>query len=178
METEKIQLITNKICEGNFSASDVGILFVWLRPALVAQDPILLDIANFVAHSEGRTKGISFEHVHSYVKNFITVSEKGGTIYGRPPVFKGDEVIQRLVNILKKINLDFDENKFSAQRGLIVEHLLWLMEETKFTFNDPKVVRCYLKRAGSGMMFCLQVNLKSPFIKMSPGAVIQCDLFG
>ena len=142
------------------------------------QDPLLLDIANFVAHSEGRDRGVSFEHVHSYVKNFITVSEKGGTIYGLTPVFKVGEVIQRLGNILKKLNLNFDENKFSVQKDLIVERFLWLMEETEFQFNDPKVVRCYLKRAGSGMMFCLQMNLKGPVIKVPSGAVIQGDFFG
>lgn len=71
----KVEDLVNKICAGNFVSSDIGLLFIWLRPKFTGK-PMLLDLANFVAHHDDRDRGISFEHIQSFVQNFIEVSER------------------------------------------------------------------------------------------------------
>ncbi|MCX6738180.1 MAG: hypothetical protein NTY11_02075 [Candidatus Parcubacteria bacterium] len=176
MKTEKIQKILNKICTADFICSDVGLLFIWLRPSF-SNDQILLDLSNFVAHSESRDRGVSFNHVNSFVMNFISVSEKGGTIFGRSAVFNKTDVIQRLITVLQTLGLIFENNKLFSQRDKLADCLQELIEETEFRFADPRIIRCYVKRSGRGMQFCLEADLKGPAIKMTPGASVCSDLF-
>jgi hypothetical protein len=175
--SDKMKDKIDKICEGDFGCSDIGLLFIWLRPTF-AHMPILLDLANFVAHNDERNQGTSFEHVHSYVKNFIEVSEKGGTIFGFQPVFVREEVIENLIEVLKRQNLiNKNEDKLRQQKDRIINCLLEIMDEVEFKFKDPRVVRCYLKRDGQKMFFCLNLDLRGPRIKTSPSATIQSNLF-
>lgn len=176
MKTEKIQQKVDKICEGDFCDSDVGLLFLWLRSEF-ENDPVLLDLANFVAHGDERDRGISFTHVHSFVENFLEVSEKGGTIHGLQPVFQRDDVIERLMGTLKRLGIVFDENKFSAKKDAVIDNLMTLMEETNFQINDARVTRCYARRNGSKMMLSLQANLVGPFIQMTGNASVESNLF-
>jgi hypothetical protein len=176
MKTEKLSQLLEKICTGEFSSSDVGLFLIWLRPAF-DNDPILLDLSNFVAHSEGRDRGTSFNHVNSFVSNLLSVSERGGTLFGQPALFQKDDVMRRLINILQDYNLPFSRERFLAQAENFINSLQELMEETEFQFNDPRIVKCYVQRAGGGMRFCLQANLTGPFIKMSGSGSICSTLF-
>lgn len=177
MKTEKIQEIINKISKGDFTCSDIGLLFVWLRPCFF-KDQILWDLSNFIAHhSEGRDRGVSFDHIHSFVENFLSVSERGGKIPGLPPVFRRNDVMQRLLSVLKNLKLQFEDDKLIAQKDSLVECLQKLIEETEFKFNEPRIIRCYVKRLESRMLFCIEADLKGPVIKMSPGASVCSNLF-
>lgn len=175
-QTNKLNNFVQKICSGNFTESDVGMLFIWLRP-LVSNDAVLLDLCNFVAHYGERDRGVSYEHIHDYVNNFIRVSEEGGTIFGHDLVFISEKVIEDLAKVLDNQGIVFNKVEFKDQKVKIIDALLGLMEETDFKFDDPRVVRCHLKRNGQKMGFCLNLNLKGPRIITSPGASILVNLF-
>src|SRR4030042_4165023 len=98
-------------------------LFIWLRPNFV-NNPHLLDLANFVAHNDERDRGVSFEHIHAFVNNFIEVSEKGGTIRGLPSIFSKEKVITDLEAILNASGLKIDKDKFENQSDKIIDCLL------------------------------------------------------
>lgn len=176
IKIHKIKEMVDKICSGNFSCSDVGLLFILLRPIL-SPEPILVDLANFVTHGDEKDRGISFKYIHSYVENFIKVSEHGGTIFCPPPVFNKEKVVESLIKILKSLDLSLNENKLREEKDVIVNYLLELMEETEFRFEDSRIVRCYLRRDGQKIMFCLNLNLTGPFIKIPPSMTIQANLF-
>jgi len=176
MKIERIQQKVNEICEGSFCAADIGLLFVWLRPKLKG-DPVLWDLANFVAHNDERDQGVSFDHVHKFVKNFLEVSENGGTVFGLQPIFQRDDVISKLINVLKRLGVIFEETKFIAQKDLLIDYLMQMMEETDFNIRDERITRCYLRRNSKIMMFSLQANLKGPVITMSAGASVESTLF-
>ena len=176
MKTEQIQELITKISKSNFNSSDVAVLFIFLRQVF-SQDPILLDIANFIAHSEGRTRGESFDSTYRYVDQFILVSKQGGSIKGLSPVFKREDVINRLIRVIKKNNFNLDEKEFHTQKDSIINQMHYLMKETELKLPQPEVVKCYLKRLGNKMKLCLHLNLKEAFIIISPSACIQIDLF-
>ena len=176
MRIEKIQSLVDKICNGKFTSSDLGLFFIWLRP-IVSDDEILLDLANFVAHNNERDRGVSYNYVHGFVINFLDVSEKGGTIHGLQPLFNKDLVISKLEATLKKNRVVFDIKKFESQKDLIIENLITLIEEADFFFKDKRVIRCYLLRRNNTMMFCLKADLKGPFIRMSSDASIVTNFF-
>ncbi len=176
MKTEKIQEIINKITDGNFTCSDIGLLFVWLRPCF-SKDQILLDLSNFITHSDGRDRGVSFNHIFTFVNNFLSVSERGGQIRGLPPVFLRDDVMRRLLIVLDNLKLKFEDEKIISQRDSFVDCLQKLIEETEFKIDDPRIIRCYIKRSESKMLFCMQADLKGPVIKMSPSASMCSNLF-
>ena len=177
INTNRIERLIQKVYSGTFDSSDIGVLFIWLRPIFVDNDS-LFDLSNFVAHNDERDRGISFDHVHAFVNNFIEVSEKGGTIHGLQPVFSKEKVISGLEEILDALGLEIDKDKIENQSNKIIDCLLELMEETEFHFEDPRIVKCFLKRNGQKMMFCLNLDLKGPFIRTSPNASIMLNLFG
>jgi hypothetical protein len=176
MKTERIQQKVDSICGGDFCDADVGLLFVWLRPHL-KKDPVLWDLANFVAHNDERNQGISFNHVQGFVRNFLEVSEKGGTIYGLQPLFQRDNVIERLTHVLNRLGITFTETDLLLQKDRIVDSLMSLMEDTEFLIRDKRVIKCHTKRQGGAVMFSLQANLKTPNIEMSEGASVESTLF-
>ncbi len=141
-------------------------------------EPILYDLANFVAHNDERDQGISFTSIDSFVQNFIEVSMKGGTIYGKRAVFSKRVIVEKLIKLLESILPDFDETAFELQRDNIIESLVETMEEVDFKISDPRVIRCYIKRVGAHkLVFCMNINLIGPFIQISEGANIQTPLF-
>jgi hypothetical protein len=168
--------MVNKICEDDFCSSDVGILFIWLRSAF-SKDEVLRDLSNFIAHSEGRDKGISFKYVESFVSNLIDVSKRGGTIASRPSLFSGGDIMDRLAKILEILQIEFEIKKLKSKESLIIQSLQELMEETEFRIKDPEVTRCYLRRSNGRMSFCVQAKLNGPVIKMGSGAAICSNLF-
>lgn len=178
MKISKLQGVTQKICDGDFRAADVGLLLIWLRPSLnPSADPLLLDLSNFVAHSEGRDRGASFDYVNSYIKNLIAVSERGGTLVGRASLFTRADTIGLLIKKLKSINVAFDEQKLAAQGTKLIECIYELLEETDLKIEDPRIIRCYLKKTDQGVKFCIEANLIGPAIRLAPGAVWQCNFF-
>lgn len=177
IKTDKLEKIINKIYTGRFDCYALGLLFIWIRP-VVGDNKIMWDLANFVAHIDERDRGVSFEHIHNFVTNFIEVSEKGGIIYGIPSVFDKEKVMNELIIVLDKLNLNINRGKIIDQKDKIIECLLELMEEAEFHFNDPRIVKCFLKKEAQKMKFCLNLDLKGPVIKTSPNAIIQSNLFG
>ncbi len=173
---QKIQTLVDNICSGNFSNSDVEVLFIQLREDFF-DTPILLDLSNFVAHGDERDRGLSFEYVKSYVMNFIAISEKGGAIFGGRPVFQSISVVNELIRKLEILNIIFDKNKFLSQKDKIISSLQDLMDETDFKFIDPRIIRCYLRKVNNRVMFCMKLDLKGPVIKTSPDAIISSYLF-
>jgi hypothetical protein len=176
MRIEKLQKLVNEICAGDFTYANVALLFIWLRPAF-SKDHILSDLSNFIAHSEGRDRGLSFDHVNAYVANVLVVSEKGGTIFGVPPIFNRVDVMNRLVSVMVMVGLKFDEISFRKQENSLISGIQAAMEETEFHIADSRVIRCFVKRSGEVMQFCLQANLNGPAIKMGPGATWCASLF-
>ena len=105
---KKIQKIVSKICKDDFRDSDIGLLFIWLRNIYCKQnDPILYDISNFIAHYNDRNEGASFDHIHPFVENLLAVYEKDGKITALPPVFRREDVLQRLAKTLNTLKIDF-----------------------------------------------------------------------
>jgi len=101
---KKIQKIVSKICKDDFRDSDIGLLFIWLRNIYCKQnDPILYDISNFIAHYNDRNEGASFDHIHPFVENLLAVYEKDGKITALPPVFRREDVLQRLAKTLSNL---------------------------------------------------------------------------
>ena len=176
IKVNRIEKVLQKIYLGNFDEGDVALLFIWLRWDFV-DNASLLDLANFVAHNNERDRGVSFEHIHKFVYNFIEVSEKGGSIYGLPSVFNKERVIKDLEEVLETLGLKIDKDKIENQSTKIIDCLLELMEETEFRFEDSRIVRCFLKRNGQKMTFCLNLDLKGPFIITSHNTIIQSNLF-
>jgi hypothetical protein len=177
MKLEKIQVIIDNICQNNIaSENDIGILFVFLRPQF-SKDIILLDISNFITHSEGRTRGASFEHIYSFVKSLISTSKNGGSILGLSPIFIGDDVINRLAVVLIRIGIIFDRQVLLTRKDLIIDNLQRLMKGTEFVFDEPEVVKCFTQRDGDKMYFCINPMVNTALIKMHPGMTIRGRLF-
>jgi hypothetical protein len=175
-KTGKIQTLIDSVCSGDFSSSDIEILFINLRKDFF-DEPILYDLSNFVSHGDERNRGASFDYVHSYVKNFINVSEKGGTVYGRDSVFQSDSVMKLLIQKLKSLDFKFNENQFICQKEKIIDSLKELMDDTDFKIEDPRVIRCYIRKDKNRVIFCMNLNLNGPVIKTSPNATIVSNLF-
>ena len=107
MKEHEIQEITDNIIAGVENKYEIGMLFIRLRPH-VAKNPILLDISNFVAHYDGRDKGVSYDCVNEFVLSFLSASEKGGSIVANGPVFSSTDVMKNLISTLTKIGIKFD----------------------------------------------------------------------
>jgi hypothetical protein len=177
MKIEKIQKIISNICENKSTTeSDIGLLFVFLRPQF-SKDKILLDISNFITHSEGRTKGASFDHVYTFVKSLISTSKSGGTILGLPPLFKSEDVIERFSNVLEKMGILFDKQLLMNQKELVIDNLQKLMTGTEFEFTEPEVVKCYTLKERNKMFFCMNPLVNTALIKMPPTMTIRGHLF-
>lgn len=158
MRTDKIQQRVDKICEGNFCDADIGLLFVWLRPKL-KEDPVLWDVANFVAHNDERDQGISFEYVQKLITEFLTAFENGGEVRVGGSVFKSDDLINRLMSVLRKLKIQFDDEKIINQKVMIIDSLQGLINGVSFLLKDePRVVRCYVEKSGSKMNFHAELS--------------------
>jgi hypothetical protein len=172
---EIVQSIVNKISTGSFDFSHVGLLLIILRFNF-SKDSLLAELAHFVAHDE-RDRGISFRQIDFYVRNIIDVSERGGTIFGLPPIFNKTKVIEDLMKMLSSLGIIYDEDSVREQKEKIISELLYLIDEIKFEFDDPRIVKCFLKREGDKSYFCLNLDLKGPRIFTSPEATIRGELF-
>lgn len=121
-------------------------MFILLRN-FFSQDEILLDISNFVAHPEGRNKGKSFIYIHKFVIKFLTVFEEGGEIKINEPIFRRDDVINRLISVLKKLQLQFNDQEIIAQKETIIKYLQESIDNVDFQFdNEPRIIRCYTQK--------------------------------
>lgn len=164
---QKIQEIVSRICKDDFRDNDIGMLFIWLRSIYFKQpdlfnDPILYDISNFIAHHEERDEGASFNHIRPFVENLLAVYENDGKIIALPPVFRREDVLLRLVKALKALKIDFSANEILNRADSIIDCIKNLLDEGKFKFEDPRVIKCYIKKKESEMYFCVEINHKSP----------------
>lgn len=176
MKKHEIQEITDNILAGIENKYEIGMLFIRLRPH-VAKNPILLDISNFVAHYDGRDKGVSYNCVKKFVLAFLSASEKGGFIPANGPVFSSTDVMNNLISTLTKIGINFDTQDLLNKSDFLVEAIKSLITDTEFRFSDPRVYKCYVGRFNNSLRFCMRFNLKGPEIQSSPDAVISIDLF-
>lgn len=158
---KKVQNIIDKICVGDFNSNDIGMLFIRLRSTF-ANKSELRDLADTIAHNEGRNKGASFEYIHSFINNLISLFEqRPGTMVIPQPPFKRAKIIEELIKILRALNIDFDETIFREREKSIISCLLDSIDDTEIIFKpfDSKIVKCYLKRDEGQMYFCINLNI-------------------
>lgn len=178
IKTTKIKEVLLKIYNDTYCSSDIGLLFLWLRPIIKGEN-LLMDLANFVAHGDERDQGASYDHILKYILNFIDVSESRGTIHGLKPLFNKQEIIIKLIKIIDKLDVGLKKDEIIKRTEGITNSLLDLMEESEFNFSkvDERIVRCYLKRVDKKILFCLNLNLSGPHIIVPPDMTIQSTLF-
>jgi len=181
MKTKKIQPIIDSICKGIFNISDVGFLFTSLRPIFKNESPILFDLGRFVAHNDEEVySGVSFKHINKFVENYIKFCESvpGVDIDIPKSLYCKEEVISQLVCVLRKLEINFDENRLIVQKELIIEYLLQLIDETEIKIDNKQVVKCYIKKQGSEVLFCFHACIMGPIIRRNPSASNCFSLFG
>lgn len=178
-QIKKIENTVHKICDSDYDSDEIAALLMWIRPGL-QENTTLFDLSNFVAHSDVRDRGGTFDNIYMYIKNFIEVSENGGKIIGPAPLFISDSIIDELVIVLKSYTPNADSVKIIKQKERIVECLQIIMDDIEFSFSkkDSRIVKCYLKKENNKVYFCLNLSLKGPRIITSPSATIQASLFG
>lgn len=173
----KLIKLIDKVSGGDYCNSDAGLLLVWLRPYF-NDHKLLKDLGDFIAHNvEKRFGGSSYLYIHSFVDNFIKISEKDGDLKFLGPVFDSKNVLDDLVEVIKKIHSGFDENNFRKQKDRLINEIIDFIDETEIEFTDPRVVRCYLEKNGQAILFCLNLDLNGPFIRRNPKAAIKVSLF-
>src|SRR6266849_4713042 len=80
---EDLQSIVTEIEKGSFERKDVKALFSDLREHLQEGD-IIREIAHFIAHPRGRTKGITFTHLQKFADVFVKAAKYGGKFEVKP----------------------------------------------------------------------------------------------
>jgi len=134
---EDIQSTIELIEKGTFNRKDIKTLFIDLRPLLQEGDPIK-DIAHFIAHPEGRNKGITFKHLQTFVNDFINAVEKGGKFTSKP-VFPQKQAIDKLIQDLTDLGFAVNKTFFLAQSIKIMQSILEIIQDTPINLNNNKV---------------------------------------
>jgi hypothetical protein len=109
-----VEIIVRNIESGIFSSSDVATLFIQLRPLLKTKGDTspTEEISNFIAHPEGRNRGVTSEHCKKFVDHFYEVMSKGGVLEVKH-VFTRLEVVADLKRRLSSLGIDSDFEKNS-----------------------------------------------------------------
>jgi len=163
-----LQEAFNIICDGNFTKNDVLAFMIRLRQ-FKPIDPILVDLCDFFAHAEGRTKGESHRFIESFLGKFIDASEKNAGIVIPTPFFNKKEVIDKILVHLSNHKLKVDELAFAKYANRFIDLLLDSLDNVEYIIKNPKVNRCLIKREGAETFFCF--NLKN----ISRNAIVRRD---
>lgn len=169
MRTKKVHYIDGliaKICSGDFDCCVIESLFSCLRYTF-SGDPIMLDLANFVAHNENRDKGLSFDYVQKVLNDLYQASQNGGQLVFKK-IFIREDIIEKTIKKLVYLKFNFDLKKFRNQKGKIIDCIKTIMEDTEFEIEiDCDGVKekkeCFLyKDANGSIMISTKMNLRGP----------------
>ncbi len=156
----KRQKLVDKISNDNFSSSDVGQLLVYLRGDF-PDSQRLTELANFITHSEGRTRGLSHDYINDFITKLIATFENSGSITIPKQLFERNSVYEELIHVLKTMDIVNEVAKFRQQKDKFIEFLLELIDEVEIKLKETKVKHCSLIKDGSIMYVCFIIESKS-----------------
>src|SRR6266849_1017373 len=130
---EDLQSIVTEIEKGSFERKDVKALFSDLREHLKEGD-IIREIAHFIAHPRGRTKGITFTHLQKFADVFVKAAKYGGKFEVKP-IFLQNEVMEQLVDDLSSLGIVVNKTLFSVQAAKIMRYLLEVIDLTPISLK-------------------------------------------
>lgn len=135
-----VQELAYKISSDNFDWTHIALLLVYLRPLIKNKRPQLFELTNFVPHGDIRNQGDSYKHIKDYMWNFINIaeSEKGGTIFGKKPVFKKSHLLKELMEGLNDLEVQYDKKYILKNEPKIIDAILKIVNETTFSFKLDK----------------------------------------
>jgi hypothetical protein len=169
----EIDKILNLIYDNKFNANDLAMLFIYSRQ-LKNADKIIVELGDFIAHSDTRIKGTGHNSILKYIVDIIDVSNKSGTIVGNRVIFHKTQIILSLIDLLEKNRSRFDKKKFVRRESKIIKYLFEKLDNITFEFqtkdtNNIKINFCYLKNNDDKISFCFNVVLEGKYIKTGPG---------
>ena len=153
-----LQETLDTICGGNFTKNDVLAFMIRLRQ-FKPIDPILVDLCDFFAHSEGRDKGESHRFIESFLEKFIDANEKNAGIVIPTPFFNKKEVVNKILIHISNNKLIVDKLSFAKYTDKFISLLLDSLDNVEYVIKNPKVNRCLIQRKGAEAFFCF--NLKN-----------------
>lgn len=163
-----LQEVTDIICGGNFKKNDVLAFMIKIRQ-LKPIDSLLVDLCDFLAHSEGRNKGESHRFVNLFLTEFINANENNVDIVIPTPLFNKNEVIQKILDHLSQFRLVVDQAAFTNFSDKFINYLLESLDGVKYKISNPKVKSCFIKKDGTEAFFCFQLQ------NISQQAIIRRD---
>lgn len=157
-EQVKLNQIIDRIESGNFDANDIDNLLMKVRP-YAEKDTTLLEVSNFVAHSDARDRGLAQRSITSFVDSMQFFQEYGSgerrLVLDKP--FSG--YIYRL--FLSQAHL-VDELRLKADHRLSRATLLKKIESN--FVPDKKSGTCCLKKGKGGIELLAALRFVTGFI--------------
>lgn len=177
---EDIQSTIELIEKGTFNRKDIKTLFIDLRPLLQEGD-LIKDLAHFIAHPDGRNKGITFKYLQTFVDDFINAAEKGGQFTSKP-MFPQKKTIDKLIQDLTDLGFSVNKTLFIAQSTKIMQSIFEIIQDTPINLNNNKVREAKIagsyeeeKRVSLTFVFYLQ-NVQPGPLTMYPNVGIAIPL--
>lgn len=165
---KRLQETLENIESGKFSNSETEILFVKLRST--KKSKVISDLANFIAHAEGRNQGEIYLMIREYIIGKLDDLENFG-LRGDipPPIYAAELVVTELIKTLQQIGLNPDEVLLWRHADLIINHIKTFIDEKEIKINDSRLKKCWLEKMpnGSIVLFFEITNFKNKLIKMT-----------
>ncbi|WP_143155986.1 hypothetical protein [Cyclobacterium lianum] len=123
--------LLEKLEKSTFEPSDIKLLFLELRDH--NKGSIIFEIANFIAHPEGRNKGVSFQYIERQYVKYNVFYHKDNILY--------DSITYNTFNkILLPGIIEFKEKDFKKSIGISRAQALNLLKKS---YSNDKNFRAY-----------------------------------
>jgi len=130
-------------------------LLIDIRDYLPKNHPIK-ELANLIAHPI-RDKGISFDHLESFINDFLTVNKRGGK-FNVNPVYKKMEIVEALIDSLRKLGFAINDVKIKERKEAIIEFISLLIEDTVIALKNKDILDARIIRSKGNLVFAFLVN--------------------
>ena len=135
----------------------------------------MIDLCVFFAHSEGRDKGESHRVVDNFLKAFIDANINNSGITIPTALFKKNDIIRKIIIHLSNNNVRVNVTSFINNSDKFIKFLLESLYNVDYIIKNPQVKRCYLKRDGTQVYFCFQLqNIPARAIVRRDGPGMTC----
>jgi len=174
---EDIQQIVDSIQQGRVVRKDLRVLLIELRSSL--RSGALKDIANFVAHPEGRDKGQGQQHLEAFVENFVSVAESSGKLVVSP-AYSRAQILAELTTHLTVQGFKVDASLLAAMEMGIFKAIEEIMDGALVILKNKYVTAAGITVLGGRLVFIVQFKglASGPVIKVPEGAELAFDVFG
>jgi hypothetical protein len=126
----------NKIEVGDFTADDIELFLIHIRPYTENEDRLIRDICDFIAHPNIRNKGDTHGFLIEIFSKVVREKIKDGVIdHPLDPIFTQEQIIDGLISLLERWEFQFDKSLLYQHADNITLAILYFLQGVEFNFT-------------------------------------------